>query len=192
VSDYRVVAAISWYPTRFEQAKAVLENVRTGHPHADVYPAVSALLLAVGLEDAIRSKIAERVANGKVVGQSSHAYESIQSASLRQRMTGLAQVVGRGFFGAPANRTQARALHGLVSLRNELLHIEEAVHELDEHHEKVAIDDDVMTVRLELPTDPWSSVSVANVTTFVEAVDRYDQEVLRPLSDMAMYWAPAV
>ena len=191
VSDYRIVAAISFYQRRIDEAKELaLRATESRGP--EIRRALAAVLLAVALEDAIRTKIAERCANAEAAGESDDLYRSIRSSSLRTRMTSLAAIIGKGFFGAPGSRKRADALHRLINVRNRLLHVDEIVHELDEHDEGVALVAGKLEMKLELPTDPWSTVTEDEVTLFVDALEHYVQEVLDPLGNMDKYWTKAV
>ncbi len=187
-----VAVALTRFPTKIEQAKSLLAKpAQLGLP--DVNPALCVILLGVALEEAVRYRIAERVANAAPAGQSGEVYESIRSSSLRQRMTALAQIVGRGFFASPDRRTHARALHRLVTFRNELLHIAETVYVLDEQDEAIKfLGDGRIEVTVPIGEDPWGCVRVDDAKKCAQALDCYVKEVIEPLGDMGDYWTQEV
>lgn len=187
--NYVAVLSLSYYPRRIAEAKRLL-NVADQNPDDRIFPAVASLMVAVALEDGIRSIIADRCANADATGISRHHFRPIRAVSLRKRMTGLADIVRQDFFSSLKRSVQAKALHSLVTLRNDLLHLDEMVGTFDEHSDSMIVTGAAVKLTYEMPQDPWSKVSKEDSRHFGAAVDCYVNEVLDPLSDMSKYWTP--
>lgn len=111
--------------------------------------------------------------------------------SLRRRVVGLPEVLtARRFQLKPSKRLTA--LHKLVTLRNELLHIDEAATTVDGKSQAVNLNADTLEVHVPMPPDYWGGVSVVEAEFLLNTVELYLREIIESdrISNSSLLRAP--
>jgi hypothetical protein len=71
-------------------------------------------------------------------------------------------------------------LDELITVRNQLVHIDEVAEVLDGLNPRVTRYEDRLLVEVPVRDMPWNSVTVVKAEKFLEAVDTYFKEILSP------------
>lgn len=173
------VGIFTWKQT-LQKSDEIL-NLAERHP--DISQALSAcasVLLAVALEQGVRSAFSIARAQAKVDGEPLIRYDQLEKAPSWARVMELPKLLTNGSLYLAPNNPHTKALKELVHLRNVLLHISEGVKEFTESDSRVTSDEDYLVVRIPKTSNPWDSVLLYQANKFREAVGVYFREVLDP------------
>jgi hypothetical protein len=178
-SEWRIALEPSSLPQTLE-ASARLLSLGETNGDAPVIWATASLVAAVALDQHTRSvlrSMAKRESlRGHVHPDGTDAGVVNQADSLWSRTVKLPQLLTNGARRFDANHPVAAALRDLISLRNRLMHIDEALPTLVVEGETLAdgaIRLKVPLERLKLRPTPWNQVSRQDAHRFYDAVAEY-------------------
>ena len=134
---YRVVASFSTAPQMLAEAEFLI-GLAEAHPvgvdfHQTTLAASAALILAVTLDQGTLNVLdhAAKVAQATDARRQAADIQDLLSESLRRRVIRLPEVLTNSKFQLDGTSRQVRALHDLITLRNDLMHVNEEADNLD-------------------------------------------------------------
>lgn len=143
------------FPYLLEKAKSLL-SLCAGHSEtADILSACAAIILAAALDQGTRDVLSLAALNYAMehdiqVSDTPHAMTLRET--LRKRMLHTPEVLTDGEFQLQSSSSFTEALHALISLRNELMHVADEPQVLTEDSEQVQIEDSIITVKIPTPS----------------------------------------
>ena len=189
--QYRIISSISTLPQMLAEADFLIELAEAQPPngnfHRGTLAGSAAVLLAVGLDQGTLSVLDTAAQTADAIGVATAAarYRDLHQDSLRRRVVLLAEVKSSLQFRLDHRSPHVRALHDLVSLRNDLMHVTEeaGISDFETLSDLVKIQSG-LEIPSPLDANPWLSVRLDVVRAFRTAVDLYMNEVLFPPSDV--------
>src|SRR6266496_4169728 len=124
--EYRRLIQLSTVEQTLEKAGEVLSLAQIHTEEANLLSACASIMLAASLEQGTRAVLegaAARYAVENEVDISQTPYSAVRHESLRRRMVLTPQLLSDGKFRLRTRNKYVEALHDLISLRNELVHI---------------------------------------------------------------------
>jgi hypothetical protein len=184
-SKYRIVLQLSTVTDLLSKAKAI-SSLAEAHPEeADTLSACMAVILAAALDQGITDVLSGYVTNYAVeneVPMSATPYSAILRETLRRRMQHMPEILTNGRFQLNPDSPHTQALHELIGLRNELMHVSDKARVLTETSNEVQIEGSILTISVPLPQSLWSTVTIEQVRNYQTALDIYFSEILFPES----------
>lgn len=179
-----VVLQSSSWPEMLQMADEILALAKEQKKPARALAACATVILAATLEQGVMDKLQFTIKNYAVknkVDASETPFSKLTEESLRHRMVKLPRILSDGKYQLDPNSEVVRALHELVSVRNELLHLKDDVEFMQVPRDEIVIEDDggiTITIPVRLPKFPWANLLVEQAQEFREAVALYFKEVL--------------
>jgi hypothetical protein len=184
-SEYHAVITISTVNLTLKKADEILVMAKRHPEHAETLAACVVILIAAALEQAVVSVLtdaAHRISSDERIDFSETLPGMLCKDSIRNRILLLPKVLTGGQFELVRQSRVIGHLHDLISLRNRLVHMEEAAVHLTEVSREMRKEGDKMIISIPLPQNPWSLVTIAKAVAFRTAIDTYFREVLFPES----------
>jgi hypothetical protein len=184
-SKYKFVLQLSTVQYIINKAKDISLLAGSQPENADALAACVAVMLATALDQGTRDVLSGRMVNYAYehdISYSDTPYTAILKDTPRKRMQQMPEVLTDGRFKLKFNCPHVQALHDLINLRNQLLHISDEPQVFDENSDKVNITNDGIKISLSESDIKflWSNVTLEQVQKYQTAVDIYFREVLFP------------
>jgi hypothetical protein len=187
-AHYRVIASYSTVPQMLDEADFLLALVDAPSSkegfHKRTLAASAAVVLAVCLDQGTLCVLdtAAQTALATKATKEASAFEALLSESLRRRVVRLPEVLTNSKFQLDSRSLQVQAIHALITLRNDLMHVNE---EADVSDFKGEINLSAPSIKCSAPsiTNRWLLVRPEEVQNFRTAVELYVQKVLFPASN---------
>jgi hypothetical protein len=171
---YRFIGSFSTVEIMLDKADFLIALGEAYPTEKDTLAASAAIILAICLDQGTLGVLDMAVQTAQAVDapREAAAFKALLSDSLRRRVVGLPELLTNSKFHLDKRSVQVRAIHDLITLRNDLMHVYE---EAD-----VSSFKDAATIKLPEPqiANPWLFVRLEGVREYRVAVGLYYQEVL--------------
>jgi hypothetical protein len=176
--DLRFVGGFSTVPAMFDNADFLLAlgEANSEKQHQTILAASAAVVLAVCLDQGTLFvlDIADQTAHAAGAQSEVAALRALLGDKFRRRVMRLPEVLTNSTFQLAPRSPEVRAIHDLITLRNELMHVTEEADVLDFESNAP------ITLPAAKVTNRWLMVGLEEVKRYRAAVKLYVDEVLFP------------
>jgi len=174
------VATVTVVDAACQDADALLSIAKRHPEKASLLLGCSVVVLATTLDQGIRTVLSSKVAEWAIEEgtDSNNPYTALLKQCFRLRMLQAAELLTENKFQLNPDCHHTKALHDLITLRNELAHVYDEPVVMKGTDQRLTLEGDMFKLTLPVPKSPWTSVTTQMATKYREAVIAYMSEIL--------------
>lgn len=176
------VISLSTVETTRGEARKLLKLCEKNKESQSALAGCCIILLAAALDQSTSTILKDKAMNQ--VNAENDIFEETESGklskeSLRTRFLSLPFILSEGKYDINRNSQYTKLIHDLISLRNQLAHVEELPLTIPNSKVKIAFNQNGETSNIScpVPQNPWTNITFKKAEKIQEAVDIYFKEV---------------